>query len=109
MAVTIAQQPPPVAAIAALQMNLIHVKRHYFRLQKGSPWRRLCMSEQDLVRHQLDGPICVVTINRPAARNAVNPATARALADAFRRFDADDTLRVAILTGADGTFCAGFD
>lgn len=67
------------------------------------------MSEQDLVRHQLDGPICVVTINRPAARNAVNPATARALADAFRRFDADDTLRVAILTGADGTFCAGFD
>jgi enoyl-CoA hydratase len=67
------------------------------------------MSEQDLVRLQLDGPICVVTINRPVARNAVNPATARTLADVFRRFDADDALRVAILTGADGTFCAGFD
>lgn len=65
--------------------------------------------QPDLVRYETDGPIAIVTINRPAARNAVNPATARALAQAFRSFDADATLAVAILTGAEGTFCAGFD
>jgi len=67
------------------------------------------MAEKDLVHYQTDGPIAVVTINRPAARNAVNPPTARALADTFRRFDADGSLAVAILTGAENTFCAGFD
>jgi enoyl-CoA hydratase len=67
------------------------------------------MAEKDLVHYQTDGPIVVVTINRPAARNAVNPPTARALADTFRRFDADGSLAVAILTGAENTFCAGFD
>jgi enoyl-CoA hydratase len=51
----------------------------------------------------------VVTINRPAARNAVDNATAEALADAFRAFEADDALKVAILTGAGGYFCAGAD
>jgi enoyl-CoA hydratase len=67
------------------------------------------MTEPDLVRYETDGPVAVVTINRPHARNAVNPATARALAETFRRFDADATLSVAMLTGAEGTFCAGFD
>lgn len=51
----------------------------------------------------------VVTINRPSARNAVNRETAQALADAFREFERDDELRVAILNGADGCFCAGAD
>lgn len=51
----------------------------------------------------------VVTINRPEARNAVNPATAKALFQAFLDFDADDSVDAAILTGAGGTFCAGFD
>lgn len=50
-----------------------------------------------------------VTIDRPEVRNAVDSPTAVALRDAFRRFDADDSLSVAVLTGADGTFCAGFD
>ncbi|MSP02898.1 MAG: crotonase/enoyl-CoA hydratase family protein [Acetobacteraceae bacterium] len=67
------------------------------------------MSDSDLILCEIDGPVAIVTINRPNARNAVNPATARALADAFRRFDADPSLSVAILTGAKGTFCAGFD
>ncbi|MFC6688587.1 crotonase/enoyl-CoA hydratase family protein [Jhaorihella thermophila] len=53
--------------------------------------------------------ITTVTINRPEARNAVNPATARQLYDAFLAFEADDTAKVAILTGAGGYFCAGFD
>ena len=56
-----------------------------------------------------DGDVCIVTINRPEVRNAVDGPTATLLADAFRRFDADDALRVAVLNGAGGTFCAGAD
>ena len=61
------------------------------------------------VRYEVDGAIAVVTINRPGARNAVNSATAEELVACFKRFDADDSLSVAILTGAGGNFCAGFD
>jgi enoyl-CoA hydratase len=53
--------------------------------------------------------ITIVTINRPAVRNAVDGPTAALLAEAFRAFDADDEQSVAILTGAEGTFCAGAD
>ncbi|MEM7216926.1 MAG: crotonase/enoyl-CoA hydratase family protein [Pseudomonadota bacterium] len=56
-----------------------------------------------------EGAITVVTINRPQVRNAVDRPTAEALATAFREFDADPSQSVAILTGADGTFCAGAD
>jgi enoyl-CoA hydratase len=63
----------------------------------------------ELVKFNIEGPIATVTLNRPAARNAVDRPTADALAEAFRRFDRDNTLSVAILTGADGTFCAGAD
>ncbi|MCX6396716.1 MAG: crotonase/enoyl-CoA hydratase family protein [Propionibacteriales bacterium] len=61
------------------------------------------------VHYETEGDIAVVTIDRPEARNAVDGPTATALAQAFRAFDADDTLSVAILTGAHGTFCAGAD
>src|SRR5438046_1318052 len=54
-----------------------------------------------------DGEVAVVTINRPEVRNAVDDPTAAALVEAFRRFDADEGLAVAVLTGAGGTFCAG--
>ena len=53
--------------------------------------------------------VTVVTIDRPARRNAVDPETAAQLAGAFRAFDADAGQSVAVLTGAGGTFCAGFD
>ena len=56
-----------------------------------------------------DGPVAVVTIDRPAVRNAVDGPTAAELASAFRRFNADQTLAVAVLTGSGGTFCAGAD
>ena len=56
-----------------------------------------------------DGPVAIVTIDRPQRRNAVDAATARALYDAFLAFDADADASVAILTGADGAFCAGAD
>ena len=61
------------------------------------------------VRFAVDGPLAVVTIDRPEVRNAVDGPTARALADAFRRFEADDSLAAGVLTGAGGTFCAGAD
>jgi enoyl-CoA hydratase len=56
-----------------------------------------------------DGGVLVVTIDRVDRRNAVDGSTATELAAAFRRFDADDELRVAVLTGAGGVFCAGAD
>ena len=61
------------------------------------------------VSFQIEGPLAIVTINRPEVRNAVDRATAEELAAAFRRFEADDALAVAILTGANGVFCAGAD
>lgn len=61
------------------------------------------------VRTERRGAVEIVTIDRPEVRNAVDRATAEALAVAFRRFDADDTAAVAVLTGAGGTFCAGAD
>lgn len=57
----------------------------------------------------VDGPVAIVTIDRPEVRNAVDGPTAELLAAAFRRFESDDALSVAVLTGAGGTFCAGAD
>ena len=62
-----------------------------------------------VVHYETDGPLAIVTIDRPEVRNAVDRETAAALARAFRTFEDDDALRVAILTGANGTFCAGAD
>ncbi len=61
------------------------------------------------VNIERDGDVLVVTINRPEVRNAIDRATADALAATFGDFDADATLAVAVLTGADGCFCAGAD
>jgi enoyl-CoA hydratase len=63
----------------------------------------------DSVRVETDGPVLVVTIDRPKRRNAVDWVTAEALREAFASLDSDDDLCVAVLTGAGGTFCAGFD
>lgn len=62
-----------------------------------------------MLRVDREGPVLVVTIDRPERRNAVDAATARELADAFRSFDKDDGASVAILTGAGEHFCAGAD
>jgi enoyl-CoA hydratase len=61
------------------------------------------------VRYEPDGQVVTVTIDRPEVRNAVDPDTAGRLVDAFERFAADDGLSVAVLTGAGGHFCAGYD
>ncbi|MEX2237661.1 MAG: crotonase/enoyl-CoA hydratase family protein [Dehalococcoidia bacterium] len=55
------------------------------------------------------GTTAIITINRPEARNAIDRPTAEALVQAFSRFDEDEALDVAVLTGAEGTFCAGAD
>jgi enoyl-CoA hydratase len=61
------------------------------------------------VKIERQGAVTTVIIDRPAARNAIDRATAAALADAFRQFDADPTASVAVLCGAGGHFCAGAD
>src|SRR5262249_26162183 len=61
------------------------------------------------VRYETDGAVVTITIDRPEVGNAIDRPTADALADAFRRFDADDSLSVAVLTGANGKFCCGAD
>src|SRR3954465_1010766 len=61
------------------------------------------------VHYEVDGPVAVVTIDRPEVANAVDRPTADALVAAFRRFADDDGLAVGVLTGANGTFSAGAD
>lgn len=61
------------------------------------------------VRVERSGPVTTVILDRPDVKNAVDRATAEALADAFRAFDADPEARVGVLYGDHGTFCAGAD
>jgi enoyl-CoA hydratase len=61
------------------------------------------------VRVERRGPVTIVTLDRPEARNAVDSTHAAALTTAFAEFDADETQSVAVLHGAGGVFCAGAD
>ncbi|PXY33240.1 enoyl-CoA hydratase [Prauserella sp. PE36] len=63
----------------------------------------------ELVRLERQGGIAVITINRPERKNAFDRATAYAMEAAIDELDSDDDLRVAVLTGAGGVFCAGQD
>jgi len=56
-----------------------------------------------------DGPVAVIAINRPDARNAVDPPTAAALRAAFAAAEADPAVKAIVLTGRGGQFCAGAD
>jgi enoyl-CoA hydratase/carnithine racemase len=67
------------------------------------------MADTDSILVERDGPVTIVSINRPERRNAVDGATARKLFDAFLAFDADPDSAVAVFTGTDGAFCAGAD
>ena len=55
------------------------------------------------------GAILVVTLDRPEARNAIDAATAAAMAEAMDRLDAEPALRAGVICGAGGVFCAGMD
>ncbi len=62
-----------------------------------------------MVRTEKSGHVTTVILARPERKNAVDRATAQALADAFRAFDADENAHVAVLWGEGGTFCSGAD
>jgi len=61
------------------------------------------------VRIEKSGPVTTVIHSRPAVRNAMDPASAEALVEAFERFDADPEAKVAVFWGEGGAFCAGWD
>ena len=67
------------------------------------------MSAEPTVRVVQEGKLLVITLCRPAMRNAIDRATSQALADAMDRLDSDDTVTVGILTGEGGYFCSGMD
>ena len=56
-----------------------------------------------------DGPVRIITINRPEVRNALDIEAASALSGAFDGFESEKTAKVAVLTGTGGSFCAGAD
>jgi enoyl-CoA hydratase len=66
-------------------------------------------SDAEAIRCEADGPVAVVTINRPGARNAVNEAVAAGLAAALDELEERKDVQVIVLTGAGGTFSAGMD
>jgi enoyl-CoA hydratase len=63
----------------------------------------------DPVQVSTDGPVRILRLHRPEARNAVDARTARALREAWQAFDADPETRAGILTGGEEAFCAGAD
>lgn len=63
----------------------------------------------DAVLVEARGRVLIITINRPAQRNAVNREVSLGIAAALDRLDADADLRVGVLTGAGGSFCSGMD
>jgi enoyl-CoA hydratase len=67
------------------------------------------VNAEGLLIERLDGHVVLVTIDRPDARNAINGAVTAALDQAVRDIEADESLWIAILTGAGGSFCAGAD
>lgn len=67
------------------------------------------MSEEQPVLTDVTDGIITITLNRPKAKNAVNRAMAEAVAAAMDELDSNDDIRVGVITGAGGTFCAGMD
>ena len=61
------------------------------------------------VHVEKNGPVTTIVLDRPERRNAVDPQTALALREAFEAFAAEEAAQVAVLTGAGGHFCGGFD
>lgn len=66
-------------------------------------------ADEEVVRTEAEGPVLVISINRPDARNAVNKGVAEAMAAALDRLDADPELAVGIITGEGKGFSAGMD
>jgi enoyl-CoA hydratase len=98
-------------AVDASVNRLHHAHKDCVSKRNGIFDRREPVSETaapDVLTEVEDG-VLIVTINRPHAKNAMTRAAAEAIAAAMDRLDAEDDLRVGILTGAGGTFCSGMD
>jgi enoyl-CoA hydratase len=67
------------------------------------------MSTIDVLKTDRDGAVLILTLNRPASRNALNLDLARAIESAVANYESDDSLRAMVLTGADPAFCGGLD
>ena len=65
--------------------------------------------ERPSVRSETQDAVTTIILDRPDRRNAIDRPTGKALAEAFRNFERDNATRVAVLWGANGTFCAGAD
>jgi enoyl-CoA hydratase len=65
--------------------------------------------EDKAVIYERDGEIAVITLNRPEKRNALSEDVRNGIRDSFARFEADEAAKVAVLTGAGKSFCAGAD
>jgi enoyl-CoA hydratase len=61
------------------------------------------------IHYEVDGAVALVTIDRPDVANAIDRPTAEELVEALRRFESSEEVAVAVLSGANGTFCAGAD
>jgi enoyl-CoA hydratase len=72
-------------------------------------WKETPIMSEDVL-FEVEGPVAVVTLNRPAQLNAINTGIRQGLAEAWQRFERDESLKVAILTGSgEKSFCAGMD
>src|SRR5512135_3532189 len=78
------------------------------RAEPGDNNREPAMSYEQ-IRCETDGPLLIVTLNRPDKLNAYTGAMGAEITDAFQRADADDGVRAVIVTGAGRAFCAGAD
>jgi len=67
------------------------------------------MEEQSPVLYAVEGPVALVTLNRPEKRNALNDALVRGLKDALRQADADESVSAVLVNGAGADFCSGAD
>jgi methylglutaconyl-CoA hydratase len=67
------------------------------------------MGEENPVVYAVEGAVALVTLNRPEKRNALNDAVVAGLKDALRAAEADDAVRVVVVTGAGSDFCSGAD
>lgn len=70
------------------------------------------MGDYNSILYEVGGPddaVCTITMNRPDQRNAINKELAEELLDAFTRVRDEETVKVAVLTGAGKSFCAGGD
>ncbi len=102
----------PATDSATAALTLVSPSRQ-LELRRCAPRREvtaagLAATVAAMVRIERDGPVMILSLDRPEARNAVDRETAEALAGGFRTFEASSAA-VAILTGAGGTFCAGAD